>query len=127
MSREQKWELAGWGSAFIAFAFGPILLAWLRLRNKPEDRTWAGPMALAVLSAWILQMFYRDAIEVPINMARAAARGDLMYDGVGGSAAIMLMGWVMPLLSCTVLWMGWSIGDGIRRWRNKGRNKAPSR
>jgi len=44
---------------------------------------------------WPLMLAHRIAIEVPYNMART---DDPMYDGVGGNAAILLMGWLIALI-----------------------------
>jgi hypothetical protein len=42
-------------------------------------------------------------IELPLNLEKAKARGDLMYDGVGGNVAVFTAGWLQPLILCLAL------------------------
>ncbi|MCX7009793.1 MAG: hypothetical protein NTY53_21550 [Kiritimatiellaeota bacterium] len=52
---------------------------------------------------WLLRKVYRLMLEVPINMAYAQAHGDELYDGVGGNAAVLGIGWVEPLVVASLV------------------------
>ncbi len=87
----------------IGFPLAPLLAVLLRQSRSPANRKWLAPVLVAVGCSWFLQIIYRSRVELPMNMKIAAAKGDLMYDGVGGNVAILLMGWFFPLLGCLVV------------------------
>ena len=58
-------------------------------------RSIGSGILLSTLAMWPLMLVHRIAIEVPYNMART---DDPAYDGVGGNAAILLMGWLSALI-----------------------------
>ena len=52
----------------------------------------------AIIFVWLVLQPWRLFVEMPIARANARAAGDLDYDGVGGNAAILLAGWIEPLI-----------------------------
>ena len=95
MSLEQKWELAGWGHLFLSLGF-PILVFWGLSRTRAQSLMLR--IGITTLLTWFLRNAYRASVEISINTAYARARGDEMYDGVGGNVVIMLLGWFEPLV-----------------------------
>jgi hypothetical protein len=61
------------------------------------------PVTVAVLFSWLIQNFYRIRVELPVNIQRAESRGNFEYDGVGGNVAVLMMGWLYPLVACLVV------------------------
>jgi hypothetical protein len=61
------------------------------------------PVAISVLVSWLLQIFYRIKVEMPVNLERAESRGDFEYDGVGGNVAVLMAGWLYPLVACLIV------------------------
>jgi hypothetical protein len=100
MKTEAQEILVATGGVFIAIALAPILACSIRNRRKPTDRHWTMPVAIAVLVSWLLQIFYRIRVELPVNIQRAESRGDFEYDGVGGNVAVLMTGWLYPLVTC---------------------------
>jgi hypothetical protein len=100
----------------IAIPLAPILALALKRSRLFAASSWTAPIALAVAASWALQIIFRIAIELPLNMERAKAKGDLMYDGVGGNVAILMAGWLEPLILCLAL-------VGVVHLLNKKRNE----
>ncbi|MGV3533278.1 MAG: hypothetical protein ACO1QR_12975 [Chthoniobacteraceae bacterium] len=69
--------------------FGPRMV---RLRSRLA-RT-----AAAVLIPWIAVQQYHAALVQPQVFKLSRAKGDLMYDGTGASAAVTIIGFVFPVL-----------------------------
>jgi hypothetical protein len=73
------------------FVFSPTLSRFVR-----SD---AARFLMSIIVTWgFLVVFWRPSVELPIALARARAAGDTMYDGVGGNVAVLLFGWLEPLL-----------------------------
>lgn len=60
-----------------------------------RSRSIGKGILLSTIAMWPLMLVHRISIEVPYNMART---DDPMYDGVGGNAAILVMGWLVALI-----------------------------
>lgn len=99
MSLEQKSEMIGWGHLFLITVF-PILVFWLLPAIKA--RSLVLRIVITTLLTWFLRNRYRIEIELPVNLERAAIRGDDQYDGVGGNVVVLILGWVEPLFVCLV-------------------------
>ncbi len=69
------------------------------------------PIGLRILGCtiliWYLQMAVRAYLDQPVATALARARGDEMYDGVGGNVAVMVLGWVFGLMATVPSVAGW--------------------
>ena len=74
------------------FILAPILSK--RYSFIPARKVAKG-ILLSTLIMWPLMLGHRISIEVPYNMART---DDPMYDGVGGNAAILMVGWLVALI-----------------------------
>lgn len=80
--------------AVIPFWF--IVISGLRLESKfVTRRTIVRGILLSTLIMWPLMVLHRVSVEVPYIMARTT---DPMYDGVGGNAATLMMGWLLALI-----------------------------
>lgn len=99
MSLEQKWQVFGWGHLFLITVF-PVLIFWLFSATKA--RSLVLRIVITTLLTWFLRICYRIGIELPVNLERAAIRGDDQYDGVGGNVVVLILGWVEPLFVCLV-------------------------
>lgn len=51
-----------------------------------------------VLFLWAFLIVHRDLV-VSYKISEARARGNMDYDGVGGNAAILLVGWVVAIMA----------------------------
>ena len=59
--------------------------------------------AVITLVLWIVLMDFRIAYEVPWNrIVMDIEKRDPGYDGVGGNAALLLVGWIFPFVQCFV-------------------------
>ena len=87
----------------IAMPMAPLLALALKRTRLFTASTWKTPVAAAVAVSWLFQIGFRMAIELPLNLEKAKARGDLMYDGVGGNVAVFTAGWLQPLILCLAL------------------------
>ncbi len=87
----------------IAIPMAPLLALALKRSRLFATATWKAPITIAVVVSWVLQIAFRTAIELPLNLEKAKVRGDLMYDGVGGNVAVLMAGWLEPLILCLAL------------------------
>ena len=68
----------------------PIKWKWIWIRT-----------AVITLVVWIVLMDFRIAYEVPWNrIVMDIEKRDFGYDGVGGNAALLLVGWIFPFVQC---------------------------
>lgn len=101
--------LVGLGGMFYNFAFAPLLLSALALRHVKKPR-WILDIALTVFVTWLIVCVYRLFIQVPVNTARANARGDFTYDDVGGNVAtILIVAWLFPLIECGIVRLAFGV------------------
>ena len=103
MDIEQKWLLVGLGSYTIALILPPALLIYLRVRKGVTHDKWLLSALITVLAVWLIRNVYRLGLEAPVSWARAQKHGDMMYDGVGGNVAVLLAGWLEPLVVCILV------------------------
>ena len=70
----------------------PIKWRWIWVRT-----------IVITLVVWIVLMNFRIAYEVPWNrIVLDIEKRDWGYDGVGGNAALLLIGWTFPFFQCLV-------------------------
>ena len=68
----------------------PIRWKWVWIRT-----------VVITLVVWIALMDFRIVYEVPWNrIVMDIEKRDLGYDGVGGNAALLLVGWIFPFVQC---------------------------
>ena len=85
-----------WLVVHAAIPFWFIVVSGLRLESRlVTRRTISRGILLSTLIMWPLMVLHRVSVEVPYIMARTT---DPMYDGVGGNAATLLMGWLLALI-----------------------------
>ena len=81
---------------YVLVPFWFIVVSGIRSASKVVVRRSIGRgMLLSTLLMWLLMLLHRTSVEVPYIMERTT---DPMYDGVGGNAAILLMGWFIALV-----------------------------
>lgn len=105
MSAEQKWQLLNLGQVFLGLG-APAIATWLVARRSPTRLSLE--VFLITLSVHILSYMVHMMWLHPLSLLHAAERSDTDYDGVGGNAAMLLVGWVPPLAAC--LLMAWWVG-----------------
>lgn len=99
---DQRWIVAGASGAFFTFGFAPMFFLAVRRRWKSLG-AWRQIM-LTVIVSWVVISSHRLFIEIPVNTAYAHSQGNLMYDGVGGNVAtLLIVAWFVPLLECSFL------------------------
>lgn len=68
----------------------PIRWKWVWIRT-----------VVVTLVVWIVLMDFRSNYEVPWNrIVMDIEKRDWGYDGVGGNAALLLVGWIFPFIQC---------------------------
>lgn len=86
--------------AYPATILIPGIIVMLRPPVAPQKKR---PIGLRILGCtiliWYLQMAVRAYLDQPVATALARARGDEMYDGVGGNVVVMVLGWVFGLMA----------------------------
>jgi hypothetical protein len=87
-------EFAG---MFILFGVPIIVIAYPKFPRWP--RSVVGRFVATILVVWFLLIVHRLA-SLPTLIRDAEAAGNMMYDGVGGNVAILVMGWFMAAIGC---------------------------
>ncbi|MGB7323331.1 MAG: hypothetical protein WBD31_00565 [Rubripirellula sp.] len=80
----------------------PALFVFAPSRS-PSGRRWSVRILLAVLTSWFATMQFRMQFNLPALREIAYQRDDHMYDGVGLNAALLMMGWIPPLVVTIIL------------------------
>jgi len=93
---------------------------------KSGERNLAIRFIVSVLGVWFALALHRYFIDWPVALARAQARGDLDYDGVGANAVIFVGGWIFGIITSTVALVVFLALRYIRRrQQHKSRASAP--
>jgi hypothetical protein len=66
-------------------------------------RNWLLRLILATAISWYATLAFRMQFDLPATRALARERGDYMYDGVGMNAALLVTGWIPPLVVTSVM------------------------
>lgn len=114
MTLDQQRQLVGIGTVFIQSGL-PCLLVLLPAKVA-QVRLGFLRVSLITLCCWLLANAYRMSVELPVNFARARARGDETYDGVGGNAVMLVAGWIVPF---SVSLLTWAVVTGVKRVRSR--------
>jgi len=102
MNNEPQYLILEITGVFVILVLPPLIAYSVRKRRKPESRFWPMPIVIAVVISWLFRIFYRIRVELPLNIQNARSSGDIEYDGVGGNVAVLMMGWVEPLIACLI-------------------------
>ncbi len=91
-----EWGMtASWTALPAAFVFAPP--------KGNGARNWLLRIILATLISWYATLVFRMQFNLPATRELARERGDYMYDGVGMNAALLVTGWIPPLVVTIVL------------------------
>ena len=106
------------------FGLAPILL-FLRVRKKkPKERKWLLWVPVSVVLTWAYLIGFSVFAETPALQAFARQRGDFDADGVGGNAAVLVAGWIIPLLGCLLFALIFTVID--RKKTRANQNLRPT-
>ncbi len=115
------WYATDAASMLFTFGLAPTLL-FLRVRKKkPEERKWMLWVPVSVVLTWAYLIAFSVVAEAPALQAFARQRGDFDADGVGGNVAVLVAGWIIPLLGCLLFAPVFTVIDR-RKIRNRFRS-----
>jgi hypothetical protein len=66
--------------------------------TPPPTRSWGLRIPLAVFASWFASLEFRIHFSFPALRELARQRGDYMYDGMGMNLALLVLGWLPPLI-----------------------------
>ncbi|MFG0253718.1 MAG: hypothetical protein ACF787_01255 [Rhodopirellula sp. JB053] len=69
----------------------------------PAKRNWPLRLFLATVVSWYEMLLFRMQYDLPATRELARERGDHMHDCVGMNAAVLVTGWIPPLIVTAVL------------------------
>jgi hypothetical protein len=108
------------GTAIILLV--PAVCLFWRLTTRATQFSRARFVA-SIGCGWVLLVLHREFIEWPIMLARHHNDDDMIYDGLGGNAAVLVFGW-LPMLIVTVLyWLVSLVWWRLRRRGEMGANR----
>lgn len=111
MSIQQQFQLVGLGGLFLGLGV-PAIVFWIL--SGTQTRRLGMALFLTTIAVWLLGYAYHISLAHPIALRFAMERGDTDYDGVGGNAAMLAVGWLPPLLVSL-------LGAWAARWRQRRR------
>ena len=86
--------IASWTILPAAFVMVPA--------KRGAGRNWPLRLFLATVVSWYATLVFRMSFDLPATRALAHERGDYTYDGVGMNAALLVTGWIPPLIVALV-------------------------
>jgi hypothetical protein len=96
----EKTVVIYYASGFLIWVFLPF---WLIVAGQCRwaakfavQRPLGGSVLLCALLMWPLMVLHRTLIEVPLIQSRNPPDSD--WDGVGGNAMVLVMGWLFSLI-----------------------------
>ena len=102
------------------------LLVWLGIPAylfyrcpKTGEKNLGPRFMLGTIGSWAGLVLHRELIGLPVAIARAEAEGDLLYDGVGGNAALLFGGWILGIISSAVALVAYLALNYIRRHKDQ--------
>lgn len=107
-----------WASIFLVpamFVFNPAKCL--------THRSLAIRVPLAVLVSWWMILAFRIHFSLPALREMARQRNDYDYDGVGYNAALLVMGWILPLIVTVGMVVG-TVMVEQSRWAFRKRNRS---
>ncbi len=120
MTLDQKISIVQAAHMFMAIGL-PVLLFWI-LRNSITLTTLTARWILVVLFCWFIRLIHRWFFELPLYFTRARIEGDETYDGVGGNAVLLILGWLEPAFVSSLICIGITIK---RRLKQREETAAP--
>ncbi|MCD6049491.1 MAG: hypothetical protein K0Q55_894 [Verrucomicrobia bacterium] len=95
--------LSTWVGVFLIFG-----LPWMIFRRQAKNGQpdYALRFFMSVIAVWGALIVHRLFMDLPIRLEMAQARGDLMYDGVGGNVGILVSGWLPGILGALCAYLG---------------------
>jgi hypothetical protein len=109
---------------FIAVGM-PGLLFWL-LGRSTHLQSLPARWFLVVLSCWFTRLVHRAVFELPLYFTRARIEGDETYDGVGGNAILLVLGWIEPSVIATLICIGIVITRKVKHRSQAGHTSNQS-
>lgn len=112
------------GCGYVFFGYGFSIATFHLLRRRFGSKHVRLHFVIAIVSAWLLLMVFRlGTLPITIEYVNTHSKafsdpnseGYGMYDGVGGNAAILVCGWIPPLLSLLVFLIVSALVRAIRR------------
>jgi hypothetical protein len=88
--------IGDWGIAASMFLI-PALFVIIPA-TQPHTRSWGLRIPLAVFASWFASLEFRIHFSFPALRELARQRGDYMYDGMGMNLALLVLGWLPPLI-----------------------------
>lgn len=113
MTLDQKISLVQSSHMFIAIGL-PVLFFWA-LRGSTTLSTLPSRWILIVLFCWFLRLAHRWFFELPLYFAHAHVVGNEAYDGVGGNAVLLLLGWLEPAVISTLICIGITVRRRLKQ------------
>ncbi len=113
MTLDQKISLVQSSHMFIAIGL-PVLFFWA-LRGSTTLTTLSSRWFLTVFFCWFARLAHRWFFELPLYFNRARIEGDEAYDGVGGNAVLLLLGWLEPAVISTLICIGITVRRRLKQ------------
>ena len=85
-----------WGMAVSMFLI-PALFVFIPA-TPPHTRSWGLRIPLAVFASWFASLELRIHFSFPALRELARQNGDYMYDGMGINLALLVLGWLPPMI-----------------------------
>ena len=93
--------IGGWGM-IASWTVIPAMFVFTPAKRN-TTRNWLLRILLATVMSWYATLVFRMQFDLPAARELARERGDHTYDGVGMNAAILVAGWIPPLIVTVVL------------------------
>jgi hypothetical protein len=93
--------IGDWGM-FASWTVIPAMFVFTPAKRN-ATRNWLLRVLLATVISWYATFVFRMQFDLPAARELARERGDHTYDGVGMNAAMLVSGWIPPLIVTVVL------------------------
>jgi hypothetical protein len=88
-------DIGAWGGGLSIFAVPALFVLYPATHSA--RRRFGLRVVTAVFTSWYLQLVFRFGLNLPA-LREIARIEDPTYDGIGTNAAILMMGWLPPLI-----------------------------
>lgn len=99
--------LADIGEAAIGYGLAPLLVLYLRRSRGIPKRAWLSSSLSAIYITWLILNIYQWYVEAPVHVKVMLSDDKYFYNDSKADTVTLLLGWILPALSCLVLWIGW--------------------
>ncbi|MCC9656736.1 hypothetical protein [Rhodopirellula halodulae] len=93
--------IGDWGMTASLFVIPALFI--FTPATPPHKRSLGLRIPLAILASWFATLEFRMQFNLPALRELARQRDDYMYDGVGMNAALLVMGWLLPLIATLLM------------------------